>query len=65
MLIDLHSHTAPRSYDALQTPDELIIEAKGLGLDAFALLSTTPFGSITSCAGYRGVTVSYSCLGAR
>ena len=37
MLIDLHSHTAPRSYDALQTPEDLIIEAKGLGLDALCL----------------------------
>ena len=37
MLIDLHSHTTPRSYDALQTPEDLIIEAKGLGLDALCL----------------------------
>ena len=43
MLIDLHSHTAPRSYDALQTPDELIIEAKGLGLDALCLTEHDAF----------------------
>lgn len=34
MLIDLHNHTWPRSYDSVLDPDELIIRAKQAGLDA-------------------------------
>ncbi len=37
MLIDLHTHTAPRSDDSELTPDELIINAKRTGLDAVCL----------------------------
>lgn len=43
MLIDLHTHTAPKSYDALQTPEELVLEAKGLGLDALCLTEHDTF----------------------
>ena len=43
MLIDLHAHTAPKSYDALQTPEELALEAKGLGLDALCLTEHDTF----------------------
>ena len=43
MLIDLHAHTAPKSYDALQTPEELVLEAKGLGLDALCLTEHDTF----------------------
>ncbi len=43
MLIDLHTHTAPRSYDALQSPEELVLEAKGLGLDALCLTEHDAF----------------------
>jgi predicted metal-dependent phosphoesterase TrpH len=34
MLIDLHSHTWPRSYDSLLNPDDLVRAAKRAGLDA-------------------------------
>ena len=43
MLIDLHTHTAPLSYDALQTPEQLVLEAKGLGLDALCLTEHDAF----------------------
>ncbi|MGE5596898.1 MAG: CehA/McbA family metallohydrolase [Hyphomicrobiales bacterium] len=34
MLIDLHSHTWPRSHDSVLNPDDLIVRAKAAGLDA-------------------------------
>jgi predicted metal-dependent phosphoesterase TrpH len=34
VLIDLHNHTWPRSYDSVLEPDELVIRAKSAGLDA-------------------------------
>lgn len=34
MLIDLHSHTWPRSHDSLLDPEDLIEQAKRAGLDA-------------------------------
>ena len=34
MLIDLHSHTWPRSHDSVLNPDDLIVRAKQAGLDA-------------------------------
>ena len=37
MLIDLHTHTAPRSDDSYLEPDELIVQAKHAGLDALCL----------------------------
>ena len=43
MVIDLHTHTAPKSYDALQSPMELILEAKALGLDAVCLTEHDAF----------------------
>ena len=33
LLIDLHTHTYPRSDDSFMTPDELVEAAKGAGLD--------------------------------
>jgi hypothetical protein len=36
MLIDLHSHTWPRSHDSVLNPDDLIARAKQAGLDAIA-----------------------------
>jgi predicted metal-dependent phosphoesterase TrpH len=37
LLIDLHTHTAPRSDDSYLEPDELIVQAKHAGLDALCL----------------------------
>jgi len=37
MLIDLHTHTNPRSDDSFLKPDELIVHAKRVGLDAICL----------------------------
>ena len=37
MLIDLHTHTTPRSDDSFLKPDELIVHAKRIGLDAVCL----------------------------
>ena len=37
MLIDLHTHTTPKSDDSYLKPDELIINAKRAGLDAICL----------------------------
>jgi predicted metal-dependent phosphoesterase TrpH len=34
MLIDLHSHTWPRSHDSVLNPDDLVVRAKTAGLDA-------------------------------
>jgi predicted metal-dependent phosphoesterase TrpH len=34
MLIDLHSHTWPRSHDSVLNPDDLVVRAKQAGLDA-------------------------------
>ncbi len=34
MLIDMHSHTWPRSHDSVLSPDDLVIRAKQSGLDA-------------------------------
>ena len=37
MLIDLHTHTKPRSWDSFITPDEMVDLAKQSGLDAVAI----------------------------
>ena len=37
MLIDLHTHTRPRSWDANLTPDELIERSRAAGLDGIVL----------------------------
>jgi hypothetical protein len=37
MLIDLHTHTKPRSWDSFLTPDEMVDLAKQAGLDAMVL----------------------------
>jgi hypothetical protein len=37
MLIDLHTHTKPRSWDSFLTPDEMVDRAKEAGLDAMVL----------------------------
>ena len=37
MLVDLHTHTNPRSDDSFLKPDELIVHAKRVGLDAVCL----------------------------
>lgn len=34
MLIDLHSHTWPKSHDSVLNPDDLVVRAKNAGLDA-------------------------------
>ena len=34
MLIDLHSHTWPKSHDSVLNPDDLVVRAKAAGLDA-------------------------------
>ena len=37
MLIDLHTHTHPRSWDSYLTPDELVERSRAAGLDAIVL----------------------------
>ena len=37
MLIDIHTHTYPTSDDSELTPEELISEAKRIGLDGICL----------------------------
>ncbi len=37
MLIDLHTHTKPRSWDSFLTPDEMVDRAREAGLDAMVL----------------------------
>jgi predicted metal-dependent phosphoesterase TrpH len=37
MLIDLHTHTYPLSHDSLLSPDDLVVAAKGAGLDGVCL----------------------------
>ncbi len=37
MLIDIHTHTYPVSDDSILTPEELIVEAKRIGLDGVCL----------------------------
>ena len=43
MIIDLHTHTALHSYDSIQSPEELFLEAKGLGLDGLCLTEHDAF----------------------
>ncbi len=43
MFIDLHTHTAAHSYDSVQSPEELILEARGLGLDGICLTEHDAF----------------------
>jgi predicted metal-dependent phosphoesterase TrpH len=37
MIIDLHSHTRPKSFDSLLSPSELVLRAKKAGLDGICL----------------------------
>ena len=59
MLIDLHTHTSPSSYDALQTPQDLILEAKALGLDAVCLTEHDSFWDPTTL---RTLSQDYNIL---
>lgn len=43
MLIDLHNHTAPRSWDSLLTPDDLVERAKHAGIDGICLTEHDDF----------------------
>lgn len=43
MLIDLHNHTAPLSWDSLLSPDDLASTAKGAGLDGICLTEHDQF----------------------
>ena len=45
MLIDLHTHTNPLSYDSALSPDDLIIAAKSAGLDGICLTEHDAFWS--------------------
>jgi len=45
MLIDLHTHTYPLSYDSDLSPDALIMEAKSAGLDGICLTEHDAFWS--------------------
>jgi predicted metal-dependent phosphoesterase TrpH len=45
MLIDLHTHTYPLSYDSDLSPDDLIIAAKSAGLDGICLTEHDAFWS--------------------
>ena len=59
MLIDLHTHTSPSSYDALQTPQDLVLEAKALGLDAVCLTEHDSFWDPTAL---RTLSQDYNVL---
>ncbi len=43
MLIDLHNHTAPQSWDSTLTPDSLIVAAKEAGLHGVCLTEHDQF----------------------
>jgi predicted metal-dependent phosphoesterase TrpH len=43
VLIDLHTHTRPKSYDAFHDIESLVAEAKGLGLDALCITEHDAF----------------------
>ena len=45
MIIDLHTHTNPLSYDSDLSPDDLIIAAKSAGLDGICLTEHDAFWS--------------------
>jgi len=45
MIIDLHTHTYPLSYDSDLSPDDLIIAAKSAGLDGICLTEHDAFWS--------------------
>ena len=64
MLIDLHAHTAPHSYDALQTPEQLVLEAKGLGLDGLCLTEHDAFwdaDALSSLGRRHGILLLPGC----
>ena len=64
MLIDLHAHTAPHSYDALQTPEQLVLEAKGLGLDGLCLTEHDAFwdaDALSSLGSRHGILLLPGC----
>ena len=64
MLIDLHAHTAPLSYDALQTPEQLVLEAKGLGLDGLCLTEHDAFwdaDALSSLGRRHGILLLPGC----
>ena len=43
MLIDIHTHTAVHSFDSIQSPEELVQEARGLGLDGICITEHDAF----------------------
>ncbi|MBM3925922.1 MAG: PHP domain-containing protein [SAR202 cluster bacterium] len=43
MLIDLHTHTRPKSYDAFHDIESLVAEAKALGIDALCITEHDAF----------------------
>ena len=45
MVIDLHSHTYPKSDDSFMAPDELVEAAKSAGLDGICLTEHDAFWS--------------------
>ncbi len=51
MIIDLHTHTYPRSGDSLLNPDVLIQEAKKLGLDGICLTEHDEFWDVENPKG--------------
>jgi predicted metal-dependent phosphoesterase TrpH len=50
MLIDLHGHTNPISWDSRLTPDELVELSKGAGLDGVCLTEHDFFWDVDECA---------------
>ena len=46
MLIDLHNHTAPQSWDSMLSPDELAVKAKEAGLDGICLTEHDQFWTL-------------------
>jgi predicted metal-dependent phosphoesterase TrpH len=50
VLIDLHTHTRPKSYDAFHDIESLVVEAKGLGIDALCITEHDAFWEPTDMA---------------
>jgi len=50
MLIDLHSHTCPISWDSSLTPDQLIDLCKSAGIDGVCLTEHDYFWDVAECA---------------
>lgn len=59
MLIDLHSHTWPRSHDSVLNPDDLVERAKRAGLDAIVF---TEHDTLWDAASIRAISEKHHFL---